>query len=180
MGTGQTIVIALLVVGVLFVTVLLVRPELASRIPGLGDLVYYRADFDVYIQQNLTGPPGAQYIYYNVDVRNLMYRKAALSIGGLGFFSTAGDLEVTVYEGEVRSHFEDAIVVDRVTARWEWGLFGNNTTVPVSVKLGSAGSGKYTLKFQVREYTDWQKIDDGSGSSPLPTYKLVVIEVPTQ
>lgn len=170
--------VSLLVVGCLFVTVLLVKPELASRIPGFGDLVYYRADFNVYIQQET--PFGS--VDYILDVRDITYRKAALSIGGLGFISTAGKLKVTVYKGDVRSHFEDAIVVDTVDVDWEWGMFGNSTTVPISVKLGSAGSGKYTLRFQVREYSDWQQITDPSRSIdwPYPFYRLVVLEPPTQ
>jgi hypothetical protein len=61
-------------------------------------------------------------------------------------------------------------------------MFGNSITVPVSVKLGSAGSGKYTLQFQCREYSDWQRVTDPARSIdwPYPFYRLVVVEVPTQ
>ena len=178
MGAGQTITIAVLVVACLFVVVLLVRPEIASRIPGLDDLVYYRADFNVYIEQERPFGPTD----YIIDVRDITYRKATLSIGGFGFFSTAGKLEVTVYKGDVHSNFQDAIVVDKVDVDWEWGMFSNSTTVPVSVKLGAAGSGKYTLKFQCREYDEWQQITSPSRNIawPYPFYMLVVLEVPTQ
>ena len=178
MGTGQLIVICVLVVGALFVTVLLVKPELASRIPGLGDLVYYRADFNVHIQQRSAGWISNP-VFYDIDVQNISYRKAALSVGAFGFFYTSGKLEVITYKGAVSSHFEDAIVVDSQTLDWESGLFGSDATIPVSTKLGSAGSGTYTVRFRVREYDDWQSINVG-GSWPYPTEKTVMLTVPTQ